>query len=234
MAALSIEVIAVSTDEKMSCIVFAGCEDDLSFPGEEIRKRSDIVICADRGLRFCYMAGMKADIALGDFDSVTDQEMDRARAEGTRIFEYPSEKDETDLDLALKLAFRLGSRRCFLYGALGGRIDHELANILLMRRYASMGMQITMMGKANTVEILTHDFPCYLAGREACTISIIPLSDTVIGIKTSGMKFELHGEDLSCGSSRGVSNQVIGELAEISCDSGEAAVVINAKATRLD
>jgi len=234
VAALSIEVIAVSTDEKMGCIVFAGCEDDLSFPDEEIKRRSDTVICADRGLRFCHKAGMKADIAVGDFDSVTEEELERARTEGTRMFEYPSEKEETDLDLALKLAFRLGSRRCFLYGALGGRIDHGLANILLMRRYASMGMQITMIGKMNTIEMMTHDFPCHISGREGCTISIIPLSDTVIGIKTNGMKFELHGEDLSCGSSRGVSNQVMYKLAQVSCDSGEAAVVINEKDAHLD
>lgn len=172
---------------------------------------------------------MKADIAVGDFDFASPETIEKAKSEGTKFYEYPAEKDETDLDLALKIAFRLGAKRCFVFGALGGRLDHELTNILMLKRYASMGMNITLSGLGNSVEILTHEFPCKFEGRSACSLSLIPLSDIVTGISTSGMKYELHDEDMASGSSRGVSNIVIAEVALISCVSGEAAIITSSE-----
>lgn len=224
-------MVSLSSEFGKTCIIFASCDEDLSFPGEDLRASSELVVCADGGLRLCHEAGMRADIAVGDFDSANPETMEKAKSEGTKFYEYPAEKDETDLDLALKVAFRLGVKRCYVFGALGGRLDHELANIFMLRRYASMGMNVTLKGLRSSVEILTHVFPCRLEGRYACSLSLIPLSDTVVGISTLGMKYELHDEDLASGSSRGVSNIVGAEVAVISCVSGEAAIITSTECT---
>lgn len=217
----------MSDEGNSSSIVFAGCREDLVLPDAEVATNAKLVICADNGLAYCYEAGLIPDIAIGDFDSVDKSLVEKAVADGAKIYEYPSEKDETDLDLALKFAYRLCTKECTVYGALGGRLDHELINIYLLKRYAAMGMRVRLIGRRSRVEILTHSFPLRLESVSGKTVSIIPLSDVVLGIRTKGMKFELSGEDLASGTSRGASNVAEGEFSEISCTAGEAAIVVN-------
>ncbi len=208
-----------------SAVLFAGCEDELILPSEEIRRSASMTVCADGGIDFCYRAGMKPDLAVGDFDSAEPSLIERARAEGVRIVEFPQEKDETDLDIALKMTYRSGIKRCYVYGALGGRIDHEMTNIMLLRRYACMGMRVSLIGRSSTIEVLTHEFGCSFEGKAGCPVSLIPLSEILCGVRTRGMKYELHGEDMVSGSSRGVSNLIDDDYAEITCIAGEAAVI---------
>lgn len=208
-----------------TAVLFAGCEEELILPSERIKEAAGMIVCADGGIEFCFRAGMKPDLAVGDFDSASPSLVERARADGARIVEYPQEKDETDLDIALKLAYRAGVRRCYVYGALGGRIDHEMTNILLLRRYACMGMKVSLVGRSSSIEVLTHEYHCSFDGKSGCPVSLIPLSEILCGVRTKGMKYELHGEDMISGSSRGVSNLIIEDHAEISCITGEAAVI---------
>ena len=208
-----------------TAVLFAGCEEELTMPSEEIKGAAGMIVCADGGLEYCYRAGMKPDLAVGDFDSAAPSLVERARAEGVRIVEFPQEKDETDLDIALKMTFRSGIKRCYVYGALGGRIDHEMTNILLLRRYACMGMRVSLVGKTSSIEVLTHEYHCSFEGKAGCPVSLIPLSEILCGVRTKGMKYELHGEDMVSGSSRGVSNVILEDYAEIACVTGEAAVI---------
>lgn len=224
----------MSSEIAKSCIIFAGCESELVLPDDETIAEHGSVICADRGLEFCHRAGLKADIAIGDFDSLDKSQLLVAEEQGTKILEYPADKDETDLELALKAAYRLGSMSCMVYGALGGRFDHELANVYLMKRFALMGMHMKLIGRSYSVELLNNEKPVVIQGRIGATISLIPMVDAVVGISTTGTKFELHGDDMVCGSSRGVSNIITEDRAEISCVSGEAIVVVNNPSGHLD
>ncbi len=217
----------MSSDTAKPCLIFAGCDKELIFPDEIAVLDHGPVICADRGLEFCHDAGLKADIAIGDFDSLDRSHLKMAEDDGTKIMEYPAEKDETDLELALKAAYRLGSRSCLVYGALGGRFDHELANVYLMKRFALMGMHMKLIGRSYSVELLNNERSVVIEGKTGATVSLIPMVDAVVGISTKGTKYELHGDDMVCGSSRGVSNVVTQDHAEISCVSGEAVVVVN-------
>lgn len=224
----------MSSETAKSCLIFAGCENELILPDEETVKEHGSVICADRGLEFCHRAGLKADIAIGDFDSLDKSHLKTAEDHGTKILEYPAEKDETDLELALKAAYRLGNRSCMVFGALGGRFDHELANVYLMKRFALMGMHMKLIGRSYSVELLNNERPVTIEGKIGATISLIPMADAVVGISTRGTRYELHGDDMVCGSSRGVSNIITQEHAEISCVSGDAVVVVNNPAGHLD
>ena len=66
---------------------------------------------------------------IGDMDSLSDEDRARLEARGCRFVEHPRAKDETDLELALTYAVQEGAREIVILGALGGRLDHLLANL---------------------------------------------------------------------------------------------------------
>lgn len=218
-------------DSDKTAVLFAGCEEELILPSEEIKQAAGMIVCADGGIEFCFRAGMKPNLVVGDFDSASPGLVERARLEGARIVEFPQEKDETDLDIALKMTYRAGINRCMVYGALGGRIDHEMTNILLLRRYACMGMKVSLIGRTSSIDVLTHEYHCRFEGKSGCPVSLIPISEILCGVRTKGMKYELHGDDMVSGSSRGVSNIIVEDYAEISCVTGEAAVITSGQSS---
>src|SRR5689334_18888700 len=94
--------------------------------------RSALVIAADSGLDHALALGFRADVVVGDLDSVTPDALAHARADGAEVELHPAEKDETDLELALRRAVALGMRRVTVIGGGGGRHDHLLANALVL------------------------------------------------------------------------------------------------------
>ena len=88
---------------------------------------SDLVIAADGGYDHLLQIGLRADVVIGDFDSVTSSEIweDKKKKKLT----YPPEKDDTDMMLAIKLGLSRGFGQFNIYGGLGGRLDHTVANI---------------------------------------------------------------------------------------------------------
>src|SRR5512145_2694515 len=104
-------------------------------PGLRTRiRRADLVICVDGGLRAARRLGVRPDAAIGDFDSATAPLLAWARRAGAEIIRHPVEKDQTDAELALGFALARGAREVELFGALGGRVDHLLANVALLLR----------------------------------------------------------------------------------------------------
>ena len=92
-----------------------------------------LVIAADGGLLKAAAAGVKPDVVVGDFDSVPAGAVEAAEADGVEVIRYPTSKDESDTELAVREAIRRGATDVEIAGALGGqRIDHTLANLLLL------------------------------------------------------------------------------------------------------
>ncbi|MBR6792489.1 MAG: thiamine diphosphokinase, partial [Ruminococcus sp.] len=108
-----------------TCIIIAGGDFDISsVSAEKLKSEAELIICADRGLKYADEMGLVPDILIGDFDSYIDE----VHFDGEIIRTVP-EKDDTDTIMAVRLAISRGVRRIILYGALGGRFDHSIANI---------------------------------------------------------------------------------------------------------
>src|SRR3954466_6865419 len=90
------------------------------------------VIAADGGVDRAHALGLRVDVAIGDFDSVTASGLDAAEAAGARIERHPVGKDATDLELALDAAMALLPSRIVVVGSDGGRLDHLLGSVLLL------------------------------------------------------------------------------------------------------
>ncbi|MEY2454900.1 MAG: thiamine pyrophosphokinae [Acidimicrobiaceae bacterium] len=168
-----------------------------------------LVIAADSGVDHAYAIGLHVDVAIGDFDSITAAGLRRAESEGARIERHPAAKDKTDLELALDEAMRLGAADVAVLGVGGGRLDHLLANVLLLAASAFAECRITAFdGPARVHVVHGGQAPTLFSAEAGELLTLLPVGGPASGITTSGLRFPLRDESLASGSSRGVSNVV--------------------------
>lgn len=92
----------------------------------------DLFIGVDGGSLFLIEQGICPDLAVGDFDSVSEEELALICSQSKEVLQAQPEKDDTDLELAVKVVFaRYPQAQVTIFGAFGGRLDHTLANIFL-------------------------------------------------------------------------------------------------------
>jgi thiamine pyrophosphokinase len=142
---------------------------------------------------------------------------------GCRLMRYRPDKDETDTELALLEAVALGARQITLLGALGGRIDHELANILLLTMPQLAGVDTRIYDGRSYLSIVREH--AIVRGGAGDLVSLIPLAGDAKGVITEGLLYPLRGETLRFGPARGVSNVLTGSEARVSLQSGQLLLV---------
>jgi thiamine pyrophosphokinase len=178
----------------------------------------DLIIAADGGARHCKTLGIQPHIAIGDFDSLDEKEITSLASGGTLILRYPERKDYTDLELAIQHASKSGSSRVLIFGALGLRWDQTLANILLPTAYPNL--TISLVDGNQEIFFITNHRPGLLSGRQGDIVSLIPIQGDAVGITTSGLEYPLKNETLFFGASRGVSNVLAAETAQVRLTQG--------------
>ena len=184
------------------------------------------VIAADSGLDVARAIGLRVDVAVGDFDSVLPATLAELEAAGVaRIDRHPSAKDATDLELALNAARGLGAEHVVVLGGHGGRLDHLLANALLLASPAFADLDIeARMGDAHVI-VCRPGAPAVLHGREGDLVSLLAAHGAADGVTTEGLRYPLRRERLAPGSSRGVSNEMLAATARIEIAAGTLLVV---------
>lgn len=122
----------------------------------DVIDRSIPYIAVDKGLSHLYKQGITPLMAIGDFDSLDDLQL----LEDLQIEKFPVRKDDTDTALALQYAIAHGYDEIDIYGVIGGRIDHFMAALILLKRYAQVA--ITLYDRQNKIQLLkagTHHLP---------------------------------------------------------------------------
>jgi thiamine pyrophosphokinase len=177
------------------------------------------VIAADSGLHAASALGLHVDLVVGDLDSAAPEAVAAALAAGADIELHPADKDATDLELALQATL---ARRLHPVIVLGGasfdRVDHFMANALLLADPRFAPLQATWYVKGATV-VPVHD-DVEIAGGPDDVVTLLAVGGPARGVVTRGLRWELHGDTLAAGSTRGVSNEMTGTVAKISIDSG--------------
>jgi thiamine pyrophosphokinase len=183
------------------------------------------VIAADGGLELAAPLGLHVDVIVGDLDSVDPGSLAEAERAGARIEQHPVDKDATDLALALDLAIAAGPDRITVLGGGGGRADHELSLWLLLAAETYAGAEVrAWSGRART-DVVRARRPGAIVGRAGELVSLLPVHGPACGVRTDGLRFPLDREDLTAGSSRGVSNQLLGRRARVTVTDGVLLVV---------
>lgn len=188
----------------------------------------DLLICADGGLRAARSLRIRPHVAIGDFDSASPALLRWAARSGTRIITHPAEKDKTDTELALDFAAAAGVRTVDFLGALGGRLDHELANVALLLRAKTAGVTMRIRD-GGTMGCLAARRTA-LSARIGDVVSLLPLSRRVTGVSTSGLRYPLRRATLAEGSTLGVSNVVTASRPVIRVGTGDLLIIVSAAA----
>ena len=148
----------------------------------------------------------------------------RWEAAGTALERHPTGKDQTDLELALERAIRDGAADILLLGALGGRLDQTLANLLILAQ-RNWQARIRLAEGDQVAQILLDGEVMTLSGAVGDIVSVVPLSPEVTGITYAGLEYPLEGAALRLGSTRGISNVIAAHPATIAIDRGILLVV---------
>lgn len=193
-----------------------------------IVQSADRVVAADGGANWLAAQGLRADLLVGDLDSATPAAVAALEAAGCRVYRYPAHKDETDLELALCAAAEWRPARITLIGAGGGRVDHALANILLLALPQLAGIDVRLYDGRSYVALLqATEAPAEMAlsGRPGDLLSLIPMGGDAAGIVTTALEYPLRGETLYFGPARGVSNVFLGTEARVQLERGRLLVI---------
>jgi thiamine pyrophosphokinase len=181
------------------------------------------VVAADSGIDHALRLGLAVTVAVGDFDSVTAEGLATVEAAGAVIERHPPAKDRTDLDLALDRAVALGAGQVIVVGGHGGRLDHFLANALLLTapRYAGVSIE-ARMGWARLHVVRDR---LVLAGEPGDLVSLLALNGPAAGVTTTGLRWALESAVIEPGSSLGVSNELTARTAAVTVRRGTLVVV---------
>lgn len=178
----------------------------------------DRIIAADGGTRHALALGLLPSLVIGDMDSLAASERQRLEATGVSMLQYPHDKDETDLELAFDYALREGYDEIRVAGALGGRLDQTVGNLSLLTDPRFDRLDIRFDDGVDEAFFTRRS--CQVHGNPGDSVSLLPWNGEAQGVYTEGLHWPLRNETLFPDKTRGISNEMIGEVASLSLQSG--------------
>lgn len=177
----------------------------------------DVILCADGGTRHAIDLGLTPNVIIGDLDSTTF-DLRPLTEKGTQVIQHPADKNETDLELAISHALTLSPSQILILAALGGRMDQILGNIALLSdlRLAMFDVRLS----DGVEEVFFCRDQAKVEGRSGDIVSLIPWLGEVTGVFTENLRWHLHYETLYPDKTRGISNEMIADVATVSITSG--------------
>ncbi|WP_059052993.1 thiamine diphosphokinase [Paenibacillus senegalimassiliensis] len=198
-------------------LIFAGGRIDPALV-QEIRE-DDYTIGADRGALFLVEHGIKPNLAVGDFDSVSEDELEIIRNNSRELTTCDAlDKDLTDTELAFDLAIRLQPQEIILVGVLGTRMDHTLANIHILLRAVQHQIACSIWDEYNHITLTGTT--AQVEDRGYTYVSLLPITPEVTGITLDGFLYPLDKATLKMGQSLAVSNKLIASTGTVKVESG--------------
>ncbi|HEY4600351.1 MAG TPA: thiamine diphosphokinase [Cerasibacillus sp.] len=194
-------------------------------PLSDYRKEVDIWIGADRGALTLIKHGISPKIAIGDFDSISDDEIEQIKNLANKVKIYPIEKDKTDLELAIDLAIAYNPKNIYLFGVTGGRLDHTIVNIQLLLTLLEHDIKGIIIDKQNILRI-TYPGKYSVSFHSAYPhISFLPLTKEITGLTLHGFYYPLKNQTVSFGSSLCISNKLTENKGTFSYETGILLVI---------
>jgi len=205
----------------MRIIIFANGELPNPKKARALIQPDDFIICADGGTRHALTLGLTPHLIIGDMDSLpANFQLSTFNGE---VIVFPKDKNETDLELAINHAITLKPDEIIIVAALGGRIDHALANISLLTNFQHATFNLRL--NDGLEEIFLCKDHVEVKGRSGDIVSLIPWGGNVEGVTTQNLKWKLNNETLSFDKTRGISNEMISDIASISITKGLLLIV---------
>lgn len=183
----------------------------------------------DRGISSMLSQGIKPNVVFGDFDSVEPSDLDIIKQEDFVVFQYPSEKDDTDLGLAFHWALSKEPETIIIFGNTGGRMDHTMGGIQLLLSHKVLSLfprtEVRIVDQSNSMTARAAGSYTIRKQQRYKYISFLPMSPVVEGLTLSGFKYPLADKDIALGSTLCISNELISENGHFSFRTGILLVI---------
>ena len=208
-------------------LIISGVNLNLTFANRYLRNHTFTrIISVDNGLSYVQQLGITPDIIIGDFDTAKKELVDDYKKKSEISYcQLNPEKDATDTEAAIDLAIQYGSLKVVILGAMGGRFDHTLGNLQMLYKLKQHNIKGYLLDEQNKIYVITHGIEIHKEKQSGKYISLLPFTESVSGLTLIGFKYPLKQYDLCCGTSIGVSNEIIDEVGKISFDSGVLVVI---------
>lgn len=175
------------------------------------------LICVDRACNYAINHKLKIDIAIGDFDSIDRDVFNELAKNNIEKLTFNSDKDQTDLQLALDYCNNKKYSKIYLFGALGSRMDHSLANIFFLYKYKDSFEYLEIVDETNMIFLVKDS--CEIIKKKGYYLSfLIAKGNPKISIK--GVKWPLKSHQMILGDSLTVSNKIVDEKAYVKITDG--------------
>jgi len=180
--------------------------------------KDDYLVAVDGGLRNLRALNVAPNLLIGDLDSLDAGELHELRETGVHIEQFPREKDQTDLELALEYIAALGFKQIHVMAALGGRLDQTLANLYLLELPALASLDVRLDDGREEIFIIRGQAEIY--GQPGDTVSLLAMDGCARGILTERLRYPLNEETLCQNHTRGISNEMLADTAIVRVSSG--------------
>ena len=190
---------------------------------DHLLRPGDLVIAADGGAAVAQKVGLEPQVVIGDMDSIHSQLRARLEKRGCQFVSRSPRKDETDTELAVQYALDRGAQEILILGAIGDRLDHTLANVLLLGLPGLQGVKASIIA-GDTQAWLVRD-ALEFTGQPGDIVTLLPLGQNATSVSTNGLEWALHDDTLLFGPARGVSNVMTSSQARVSLRGGLLLVV---------
>ncbi len=184
---------------------------------------ADLVIGVDQAAYWLLQHGVTPQIAIGDFDSTSRSEFNLIKKKVPDVRAFPSEKDVTDLELAIDHAISLKPKEVIIYGAIGIRFDHTIAAIGLLEKFLKRNIDAKIRDKHNEAFLLQSRRTIIKSNRYRY-LSILAYSPKAC-VTLRGVLYPVAKHIFHRSGSLGVSNEIVGKEAEVIVHSGIVLVI---------
>lgn len=207
------------------CIVI--CAGDLEISQIPI-KENDLVIAVDGGYMYSRVLEITPDVIIGDFDSLEEpyvSEVHRLEEEkACCVIRLEREKDDTDTMAAIRYGLQAGCEEFHLYAAMGGRLEHTIANLQSLLFLKKNGAKGYLWDAFSMTTVIREESLSFRKSMEGM-LSVFAIDGDAKGVTETGLKYELHDAVLENSFPKGISNEFIGEEATVSVRDGALLVL---------
>ena len=194
---------------------------ECSIERNQLQSEYQLIFGVDGGTEFLYKLFLQPDQIIGDFDSIDDNTKKRALRDGAEISAFSSDKDKTDLEIALGIAKENNASDITIIGGEGKELDHLFANLLTLSSFHSTE-EIKWITKLETIIFSKKN---YFKLKKNTVFSILPLSN-IKNLSIKGAKWEIKNEEIPYGSTKTLRNISLDDKIFIDATNGKYCLIV--------
>lgn len=210
--------------EMMIGVLVAGGELENKELFKKYIEKADFSVAVDSGAKVFFENKILPNLLVGDLDSIDKESLKYFKENNIKIDKYPCEKDLTDLEIGLNSLINNGCDKLYALGTIGSRIDHSVANIMILKKMYDLGYNCYMINDKNRVQYIEANKEVSIK-KDYENISIIPLSEKGINVTLIGFYYTITDYEMELGSTTGISNYLVKDFGTIKLNRGRALII---------